>query len=92
MCFLAVPLLAFSFYLVLQSGAGSDGLLGKEAYESAANIADETLSSMTTVASFVGETKAATRYESHLGEAEEAAIRQVGLFLVSGVLYDLTCS
>lgn len=77
MCFLAVPLLAFSFYLVLQSGAGSDGLLGKEAYEAAANIADETLSSMTTVASFVGETKAARRYESHLGEAEEAAIRQV---------------
>ena len=76
MCFLAVPLLAFSFYLVLQSGAGSDGLLGKEAYDAAANIADETLSSMTTVASFVGETKAAKRYESHLGEAEEAAIRQ----------------
>ena len=81
MCFLVVPLMAFSFYLVLQSGAGSDGILGKEAYESAANIADETLSSMTTVASFVGETKAAKRYESHLGEAEEAAIRQVRMYL-----------
>jgi len=65
-----------SFYMMLQSGAGNDGLLGKEAYESAANIADETLSSMSTIASFVGETKAASRYEAHLGEAEEAAIRQ----------------
>jgi len=43
---------------------------------SAANIADETLSSMPTIASFVGETKAAGRYEARLGEAESAAIRQ----------------
>jgi hypothetical protein len=35
------------------------------------------LSSMPTVASFAGETKAASRYEDHLGEAEEVAIRQV---------------
>ena len=76
-CLIAVPLMCASFYMMLQSGAGNDGLLGKEAYESAANIADETLSSMSTIASFVGETKAASRYEAHLGEAEEAAIRQV---------------
>ena len=69
--------MALSFYMILQSGAGDDGILGKEAYESAANIADETLSSMPTVVSFSGETKAAERYESHLGEAEDAAIRQV---------------
>jgi len=75
-CLVAVPLMCASFYMMLQSGAGNDGLLGKEAYESAANIADETLSSMSTIASFVGETKAASRYEAHLGEAEEAAIRQ----------------
>jgi len=63
--------------MILQSGAGNDGLLGKEAYEAAANIADETLSSMPTIASFGGETKAAKRYEGHLGEAEDSAIRQV---------------
>ena len=77
MCMVAVPIMALSFYMILQSGAGDDGILGKEAYESAANIADETLSSMPTVVSFSGETKAAERYESHLGEAEDAAIRQV---------------
>lgn len=77
MCLVTVPIMAFSFYMILQSGAGNDGLLGKEAYEAAANIADETLSSMPTVASFGGETKAAARYESHLGEAEDSAIRQV---------------
>jgi len=76
MCLVTVPIMGFSFYMILQSGAGNDGLLGKEAYEAAANIADETLSSMPTVASFVGETKAARRYENHLGEAESAAIRQ----------------
>jgi ABC-type multidrug transport system fused ATPase/permease subunit len=76
MCLVTVPIMGISFYMILQSGAGNDGLLGKEAYEAAANIADETLSSMPTVASFVGETKAAARYESHLGEAESAAIRQ----------------
>jgi len=76
MCLVTVPIMAFSFYMILQSGAGNDGLLGKEAYEAAANIADETLSSMPTVASFGGETKAAARYESHLGEAEDSAIRQ----------------
>lgn len=69
--------MAFSFYMILQSGAGNDGLLGKEAYEAAANIADETLSSMPTIASFGGEVRAAARYESHLGEAEDSAIRQV---------------
>lgn len=77
MCLVTVPIMAFSFYMILQSGAGNDGLLGKEAYEAAANVADETLSSMPTVASFAGETKAASRYEDHLGEAEEVAIRQV---------------
>ena len=77
MCLVTVPIMAFSFYMILQSGAGNDGLLGKEAYEAAANVADETLSSMPTVASFAGETKAAARYEDHLGEAEEVAIRQV---------------
>jgi len=76
MCFVTVPIMAFSFYMILQSGAGNDGLLGKEAYEKAANIADETLSSMPTIASFGGETKAAKRYEGHLAEAEDAAIRQ----------------
>jgi hypothetical protein len=68
--------MSFSFYMILQSGAGNDGLLGKEAYEAAANIADETLSSMPTIASFGGETKAAARYEDHLVEAEQAAISQ----------------
>ena len=81
MCLVAVPVMGFSFYMILQSGAGNDGLLGKEAYEAAANVADETLSSMPTVASFGGECKAAERYEGHLGEAEEAAIRQVGFTL-----------
>ena len=76
MCFITVPVMFFSFYTILQSGAGNDGLLGKEAYENAANIADETLSSMPTIASFGGETKAAARYEGHLEEAEDAAIRQ----------------
>jgi len=76
MCLVTVPIMAFSFYMILQSGAGNDGLLGKEAYEAAANIADETLSSMPTIASFGGETKAAKRYEGHLGEAEDSAIRQ----------------
>ena len=70
--------MALSFYIILQSGAGGDGILGKEAYESAANLADETLSSMTTVAAFTGEIKAAKRYEGNLVQAEEAAIRQVG--------------
>lgn len=82
MCLVAVPVMGFSFYLILQSGAGNDGVLGKEAYEAAANVADETLSSMPTVASFGGECKAAERYESHLGKAEEAAIRQVGFHLI----------
>lgn len=77
MCLVTVPIMAFSFYMILQSGAGNDGLLGKEAYEAAANIADDTLSSMPTIASFGGETKAAKRYEGHLGEAEDSAIRQV---------------
>lgn len=77
MCLIAVPIMALAMYMILQSGAGDDGLLGKEAYEAAANIADETLSSMPTVVSFSGETKAAARYEGHLGEAEDAAIRQV---------------
>lgn len=76
MCLVMVPVMGFSMYMILQSGAGSDGLLGKEAYEAAANIADETLSTMPTVAAFGGETKAAKRYEDNLGEAEEAAIRQ----------------
>ena len=76
-CLVAVPLLALSFYIILQSGAGGDGVLGKEAYEAAANVADETLGSMTTVAAFNGEIKAAARYEGNLGTAEEAAIRQV---------------
>ena len=73
--------------MILQSGAGDDGILGKEAYESAANIADETLSSMPTVVSFLGETKAAERYESHLGEAEDAAIRQVCLSFIVHFLF-----
>lgn len=78
MCLVTVPIMAFSFYMILQSGAGNDGILGKEAYEAAANIADETLSSsMPTIESFGGETKAAKRYEGHLGEAEDSAIRQV---------------
>jgi len=76
MCLVTVPIMAVSFYMILQSGAGNDGLLGKEAYEAAANVADETLSSMPTIASFGGETKAAARYEAHLVEAEEAAISQ----------------
>ena len=76
MCFVTLPIMIFSFYMMLQSGAGNDGLLGKEAYEKAANIADETLSSMPTIASFGGEIKAAKRYEGHLEEAEDAAIRQ----------------
>jgi ATP-binding cassette subfamily B (MDR/TAP) protein 1 len=77
MCLVPTPVMAFSIYMILQSGAGNDGLLGMEAYEAAANVADETLSSMPTVASFAGETKAASRYEDHLGEAEEVAIRKV---------------
>ena len=90
MCMVAVPIMALSFYMILQSGAGDDGILGKEAYESAANIADETLSSMPTVVSFSGETKAAERYESHLGEAEDAAIRQVSfLVFISSFLFCL---
>jgi len=75
-CFIMVPVLALSFYMILQSGAGGDGILGKEAYEAAANVADEALSSMTTVAAFTGETKVAKRYEDNLVEAEKAAIRQ----------------
>ena len=93
MCLVMVPIMAFSFYMILLSGAGNDGLLGKEAYEAAANIADETLSSMPTIASFGGETKAAARYESHLGEAEDSAIRQskklglgTGFLWVSSIL------
>lgn len=57
---------AFSGYIQLQVTVGGRG---------------QWIGSMTTVASFVGETKAAKRYESHLGEAEEAAIRQVRVFL-----------
>ena len=80
MCFIMVPLMALSLYMILKSGAGSDGILGKEAYEAAANVADEALSSMTTVTSFVGETKVAARYEANLKQAEDAAIRQVSPF------------
>ncbi len=84
--------------MILQSGAGNDGILGKEAYEAAANIADETLSSMPTIASFGGEIKAAKRYESHLGEAEDSAIRQVRVIecvnecgLLYSLLFDVAC-
>mmetsp|Transcript_24355 Transcript_24355/g.55574 ORF Transcript_24355/g.55574 Transcript_24355/m.55574 type:complete len:1263 (-) Transcript_24355:754-4542(-) len=75
-CLFVIPVLGFSFYMVLSSGAGSDGLLGKEAYEAAANVADETLSSMRTVAAFAGESKAASRYEENLQNAEDVAVRQ----------------
>jgi len=75
-CLVAVPLMGISFHTMLSSGAGSDGVLGKEAYEKSANIADETLSSMQTVVSFTGEINAANLYERHLQDAEDAAIRQ----------------
>ena len=88
----AVPIMGFSFYMIIQSGAGDDGILGKEAYESAANIADETLSSMPTVASFSGETKAAEKYEGHLGEAEDAAIRQVSYCIIRSFLCLAGCN
>lgn len=75
-CLIMVPFLALSFHMIMASGAGGDGILGKEAYEAAANVAEEALSSMTTVAAFTGETKVAKRYEDNLVEAEKAAIRQ----------------
>jgi ABC-type multidrug transport system fused ATPase/permease subunit len=75
-CLVAVPLMGVSFHTMLTAGAGSDGVLGNEAYEKSANVADETLSSMQTVVSFTGEINASNLYERHLQDAEDAAIRQ----------------
>jgi len=75
-CMALVPLMAASFGIMLKSGAEEDGTTGKQAFEQAAEVAQETLSAMRTVKSFGAEVKAARRFEDRLEHAEKAAIKQ----------------
>jgi len=73
-----------------KSGFGQDQVLGKGAYEYAANLSNEALSSMRTVASFSGENKMAERYESKLGVAQAAATKAGWRMAVGSSLMDFT--
>ena len=53
-----------------------DGIFGKAAYEKASEIANEALGNIRTVVSLNAEPKMSDRYDSKLGEAEKAAIKQ----------------
>jgi ATP-binding cassette subfamily B (MDR/TAP) protein 1 len=75
-CATMVPVMAAAFGIMLSAGVDEDGVTGKAAFEGAANVASENLSSMRTVASFNGEVKAAEQFEGRLVEAEKAAISQ----------------
>ena len=85
------PLLTLSVWLLMNS-SNDDGVYGKEAYSKAAQIADESLSNMKTVASLNGEVKAAEKYEFNLKESEKAAVTEamwaaLGLALLFMVMF-----
>lgn len=54
----------------------ADGILGKEAYEKASAIANETLGNIRTVFSLNVETEMSRRYDENLEYAEKAAVNQ----------------
>lgn len=69
------PALAAVMTLLIMWGA-EDGVLGKEAYASAAAIATEALSHVRTVFALNVETEMSRRYDERLLESEKAAVRQ----------------
>lgn len=91
-----VPFMGIIMSLLFAWGS-EDGLFGKEAYEQASEIANEAISNIRTVVALNAEPKMSRRYDSKLGIAEKAAIRQglrvaflVGcLFFVMFAMYGL---
>jgi len=83
----ASPLLVVTTYLLTTYGS-EDGIFGKEAYESAANIASETMSNIRTVMSLNAETTLSKKYDSKLKDSEKAAIKQgTGVAFITGLLF-----
>jgi len=82
-----VPALGIVTYLLTTYGS-ADGVFGRQAYEEAASIASETLSNMRTIMSLNAETIRSKRYDSNLGKAEKAAIKQgTGLAFLTGTIF-----
>ena len=70
-----LPLLVFATSCMYKSGFGQEQMLGKKAYEYAANLANEAVSAMRTVSSFSGEVAMSKRYNSKLGASQKAATK-----------------
>jgi ABC-type multidrug transport system fused ATPase/permease subunit len=82
-----VPVLALITTAMFMWGS-EDGMFGKEAYESAATIANEVMSNIRTIASLNAEPIMSERYDSKLGDSEKAAIRQGSRnALLTGLLF-----
>lgn len=91
-----VPVLGLITTAMFMWGS-EDGLYGKESYEKASEIANEAMSNIRTVVSLNAETTMSKRYDSKLGDSEQAAIRQGtrnaflsgSLFMVIFAMYGL---
>ena len=70
-----LPLMVFATSCMYKSGFGQEQMLGKQAYEYAANLANEAVSAMRTVSSFSGEVAMSKRYNSKLGASQKAATK-----------------
>jgi len=82
-----VPVLGIITYLMTTYGS-AEGIFGHKAYQDAAGIASETLSNMRTIMSLNAETNRSERYDSNLGKAEKAAIKQgTGLAFLTGAIF-----
>eukprot|EP00164_Ancoracysta_twista_P001384 GFYU01001804.1.p1 GENE.GFYU01001804.1~~GFYU01001804.1.p1 ORF type:complete len:1235 (+),score=430.50 GFYU01001804.1:168-3872(+) len=88
-----VPALGISGYFITRAMT-SMATKGQEAYAKAGSIAEEIISSMRTVASFGGESRAAAQYEEKLEGAEAAGIHRglVGGVGVGTTMFVMFCS